>query len=113
MVQSLRPGWPYLFVTTLESGRTSRRQILDARRLGPADDVAEVSEAQVRHVPTTPNWPSSPWSRTDTLRSTFEPASSESTTRVLASSRSAESGDPGKDRLGPQEYRPVDHLPSM
>lgn len=44
------PGRPYSFVAALESGRTSWCQILDALRLGPADDVAEVSAAQVRRV---------------------------------------------------------------
>lgn len=34
----------------LESGRTSWCQVLDALRLGPADDVAEVTAAQVRRV---------------------------------------------------------------
>ncbi|MEU2854585.1 transposase [Streptomyces syringium] len=44
------PGWPYSFVAALESGRTSWCQILDALRLGPADDVAEVTAGQVRRV---------------------------------------------------------------
>ncbi|MFF3277550.1 NF041680 family putative transposase [Streptomyces chrestomyceticus] len=44
------PGWPYSFVAALESGRTSWCQILDAVRLGPADDVAEVTADQVRRV---------------------------------------------------------------
>ncbi|RNF84742.1 hypothetical protein EEJ42_43920 [Streptomyces botrytidirepellens] len=43
-------GWPYSFVAALESGRTSWCQLLDAVRLGPADDVAEVTAAQVRRV---------------------------------------------------------------
>jgi hypothetical protein len=42
------PGWPYPFVAALESGRTSWCQLLDAVRLGPADDVAEVTAVQVR-----------------------------------------------------------------
>ncbi len=42
--------WPYSFVAALESGRTSWCQILDALRLGPADDVAEATAAQVRRV---------------------------------------------------------------
>jgi hypothetical protein len=46
------PGWPYSFVAALESGRTSWCQILDALRLGPSDDVAEVTAAQVRRVVT-------------------------------------------------------------
>ncbi|RPF31138.1 DDE superfamily endonuclease [Streptomyces sp. TLI_185] len=44
------PGWPYSFVAALESGRTSWCQLLDAVRLGPEDDVAEVTAAQLRRV---------------------------------------------------------------
>ncbi|WP_326797746.1 transposase [Streptomyces sp. NBC_01808] len=44
------PGWPYSFVAALETGRTSWCQLLDAVRLGPADDVAEVTAAQVRRI---------------------------------------------------------------
>ncbi|GGT01068.1 hypothetical protein GCM10010254_21640 [Streptomyces chromofuscus] len=44
------PGWPYPFVAALKSGRTSWCQILDALRPGPADDVAEVTAAQVGRV---------------------------------------------------------------
>lgn len=44
------PGWPYSFVAALETGRTSWCQLLDAVRLGPADDAAEVTTAQVRRV---------------------------------------------------------------
>jgi len=44
------PGWPYSFVAALEPGRTSWTQVLDAVRLGPDDDVAEVTAAQVRQV---------------------------------------------------------------
>lgn len=44
------PGWPYSFVTALETGRTSWCQLLDAIRLGPHDDVAEVTARQVRRV---------------------------------------------------------------
>lgn len=46
------PGWPYSFVAALESGRTSWCQLLDAVRLGPDDDVAEVTAAQARRVVT-------------------------------------------------------------
>ncbi|MFF5239851.1 DDE superfamily endonuclease [Streptomyces sp. ScaeMP-e48] len=48
----LIPGWPYSFVAALETGRTSWCQLLDAVRLGPDDDVAEVTAAQVRRVVT-------------------------------------------------------------
>jgi hypothetical protein len=44
------PGWSYSFVAALESGRASWCQLLDAVRLGPEDDVAEVTAAQVRRV---------------------------------------------------------------
>jgi hypothetical protein len=44
------PGWPYSFVAALESGRTSWTQILDAVRLGPADDATAVTAAQLRSV---------------------------------------------------------------
>jgi hypothetical protein len=46
------PGWPYSVVTALEPGRTSWTLPLDALRLGPADDAAEVTAAQVRDVVT-------------------------------------------------------------
>ncbi|MER5436631.1 NF041680 family putative transposase [Streptomyces sp. NPDC002588] len=48
----LVPGWRYSFVAALESGRTSWCQVLDAVRLGPADDIAEVTAVQVRRVVT-------------------------------------------------------------
>jgi DDE superfamily endonuclease len=44
------PGWPYSFVAALESGRTSWTAILDAVRLGPADDATAVTAAQLRDV---------------------------------------------------------------
>ena len=44
------PGWPYSMVAALEPGRTSWTAVLDAIRLGPDDDVAEVTAAQVREV---------------------------------------------------------------
>jgi hypothetical protein len=46
----LIPGWPYSFVAALESGRTSWTAVLDAVRLGPADDVTAVTAAQLREV---------------------------------------------------------------
>lgn len=46
----LVPGWPYSFVAALEPGRTSWTQILDAVRLGPDDDQAQVTAVQVRQV---------------------------------------------------------------
>ena len=44
------PGWPYSFVAALEPGRTSWTALLDAVRLGPADDETEVTAGQVREV---------------------------------------------------------------
>jgi DDE superfamily endonuclease len=44
------PGWPYSVVAALESGRTSWTAVLDAVRLGPDDDLTEVTAAQVREV---------------------------------------------------------------
>ena len=48
----LIPGWPYSFVAALESGRTSWCALLDAVRLGPADDATTVTAAQLREVVT-------------------------------------------------------------
>jgi hypothetical protein len=44
------PGWPYSFVAALEPGRTSWTTVLDALRLGPADDATAVTAAQLREV---------------------------------------------------------------
>ncbi|TQF01215.1 transposase [Kitasatospora acidiphila] len=44
------PGWPYSFVAALESGRTSWVALLDAVRLGPADDATGVTAIQLRDV---------------------------------------------------------------
>lgn len=44
------PGWPYSFVAALETGRTSWTAMLDAVRLGPADDATAVTAAQLRDV---------------------------------------------------------------
>ena len=44
------PGWPYSFVAALERGRTSWVALLDAVRLGPADDATAVTAAQLRDV---------------------------------------------------------------
>src|SRR5262250_2058631 len=44
------PGWPYSVVAALEPGRTSWTAVLDAIRLGPDDDEAGVTAAQVREV---------------------------------------------------------------
>jgi hypothetical protein len=46
----LIPGWPYSIVAALEPGRTSWTAVLDAQRLGPTDDVAEVTATQLRAV---------------------------------------------------------------
>jgi DDE superfamily endonuclease len=44
------PGWLYSVIAALEPGRTSWTAVLDAIRLGPDDDEAEVTAAQVREV---------------------------------------------------------------
>jgi hypothetical protein len=44
------PGWPYSFVAALEPGATSWTAILDAARLGPADDATAITAAQLREV---------------------------------------------------------------
>ncbi|WP_017584011.1 NF041680 family putative transposase [Nocardiopsis valliformis] len=46
----LIPGWPYSFVAALETGRTSWTQVLDAIRLGPADDATALTATQLREV---------------------------------------------------------------
>ncbi|WP_372351875.1 NF041680 family putative transposase [Streptomyces sp. KL116D] len=46
------PGWPYSFVAVLESGRTSWCRLMDAVRLGPADDAAAVTAIQLHDVVT-------------------------------------------------------------
>lgn len=46
----LIPGWPYSFVAALETGRTSWTALLDAVRLGPADDATAVTATQLRAV---------------------------------------------------------------
>ena len=46
----LIPGWPYSFVAALEAGRTSWTALLDAVRLGPADDATAVTANQLRAV---------------------------------------------------------------
>lgn len=42
------PGWAYSSIAALEPGATSWAQILDAQRLGPDDDAAEITAVQVR-----------------------------------------------------------------
>lgn len=46
----LVPGRPYSFVAALETGRTSWCALLDAVRLGPADDATAVTATQLRDV---------------------------------------------------------------
>jgi hypothetical protein len=46
----LIPGWPYSFVAALENGRTSWTAVLDAIRLGPAEDTTAVTAEQLRAV---------------------------------------------------------------
>jgi hypothetical protein len=44
------PGWPYSFVAALEPGATSWTALLDAVRIGPDDEVTEITAAQIRAV---------------------------------------------------------------
>jgi hypothetical protein len=44
------PGWPYSVIAALEPGRNSWTAVLDAIRLGPDDDAAEVTATQARDV---------------------------------------------------------------
>jgi hypothetical protein len=44
------PGWPYQLIVALESGPTSWTAVLDAVRLGPAEDATAVTAAQLRAV---------------------------------------------------------------
>jgi hypothetical protein len=46
----LIPGWPYSIVAALETGATSWTAVLDAVRLGPADDATAVTAAQLGDV---------------------------------------------------------------
>src|SRR3954464_4463709 len=46
----LLPGWPYQLVAACESGPTSWTALLDARRLGPAEDATAVTAEQLRAV---------------------------------------------------------------
>lgn len=46
----LIPGWQYSFVAALETGRTSWCALLEAIRLGPADDATLVTADQLREV---------------------------------------------------------------
>ena len=44
------PGWPYSFVSALGPGASSWQVLLDAVRIGPDDDAAGVTAAQLREV---------------------------------------------------------------
>jgi hypothetical protein len=46
----LIPGWPYSIVAALQTGRSSWVAVLDAARLGPADDLTTVTVTQLRQV---------------------------------------------------------------
>ena len=46
------PGWPYSFVAALEPGRTCWTRLLDAIRIGPDDELTQVTARQVREVVT-------------------------------------------------------------
>jgi hypothetical protein len=49
-VRQTIPGWPYSMVVALESGRSSWTAPLDAIRVGPDDDVTELTAAQIREL---------------------------------------------------------------
>lgn len=49
-VRQTIPGWPYQVAAALGGGRTSWTGPLDAVRLGPDDDLTEVTAAQVRNL---------------------------------------------------------------
>lgn len=49
-VRQTIPGWPYSVIVALESGRSSWTAPLDAQRVGPADDLTEVTAAQIRDL---------------------------------------------------------------
>ena len=49
-VRQTIPGWPYSIVVALESGRSSWTAPLDALRVGPNDDLTEVTAAGLRDV---------------------------------------------------------------
>jgi DDE superfamily endonuclease len=44
------PGWPYSVIAALESGRSSWTAPVDLLRLGPDDDLTEITAAQVRDL---------------------------------------------------------------
>jgi hypothetical protein len=44
------PGWPYSVITALEPGRSSWTAPLDAIRLSPGDDAAQVTARQLRDL---------------------------------------------------------------
>lgn len=49
-VRQTIPGWPYQIAAALGGGRTSWTGPLDALRLGPDDDLTEVTAAQIRDL---------------------------------------------------------------
>jgi hypothetical protein len=49
-VRQTIPGWPYSMVVALEAGRSSWTAPLDAVRVGPDDDVTEVTAGQLREL---------------------------------------------------------------
>ncbi|MER5918434.1 NF041680 family putative transposase [Streptomyces sp. NPDC001982] len=49
-VRQTIPGWPYQVAAALGGGRTSWTGVLDAVRLGPDDDLTEVTVAQIRDL---------------------------------------------------------------
>ena len=44
------PGWPYSFVAALEPGASSFVALLDTMRIGPDDDITDLTATQIRDV---------------------------------------------------------------
>ena len=44
------PGWPYSILAALEPGRTFWTAVLDAQRIGPADDETHLTAGQLRDL---------------------------------------------------------------
>ncbi|HEX7188399.1 MAG TPA: NF041680 family putative transposase [Actinomycetes bacterium] len=51
-VRQTIPGWPYSVAAALGTGRSSWTAPLDIRRLGPRDDLTDVTETQIRDLHT-------------------------------------------------------------
>ncbi|MFF4743728.1 transposase [Streptomyces sp. NPDC001268] len=92
------PGRPYSFVAALETCSTSWCRLLDAVRVGPDDDAAEVTAAQVRGVVTAPTH-GGQWETGD--RGILVVFDAGSTPRAWPASLMASRWKYGADGLGP------------